>query len=65
MIIIAVQQSSDSLRAEYLMDMSVHKGHPKMFVFVDDMRSDERFSAKMCLQFARKSYFLKEAASTR
>ena len=44
MIIIAVQQSSDSLRAEYLIDMSVYKSHPKMFVFVDNMRSDQRDS---------------------
>ena len=54
MIIIAAQQSSDSLRAEYLLDMSVYKGHPKMFVFVDNMRSDKRDS--ICLQFAKKSY---------
>jgi len=32
------------LRAEYLMDMSVYKGHPKMFVLVDKMRSDKRDS---------------------
>ena len=44
MIIIAAQQSGDSLRAEYLLDMSVYKGHPKMFVFVDNMRSDKRDS---------------------
>jgi len=44
MIIIAAQQSSDSLRVEYLMDTSVYKGHPKMFVFVDKMRSDKRDS---------------------
>jgi len=44
MIIIAAQQSSGSLRAEYLMDMGVYKGHPKMFVLVDKMRSDKRDS---------------------
>ena len=44
MIIIAAQQSSDSLRAEYLLDLSVYKGQPKMLVFVDNMRSDKRDS---------------------
>ena len=41
-MVIAAQQRSDSLRAEYLMDMSVYKGHPEMFVFVDEMGSDKR-----------------------
>jgi len=44
MIILAAQQSSDSLRPEYFIDMGVYKGYPKIFVFIDDMRSDMRDS---------------------
>ena len=71
MIIIAAQQSSDSLRAEYLMDMSVYKGHPKMFVFVDELRSDKRdsmqkfaYSLRGNLTFSRKLLVWGERVST-
>jgi len=45
-MIIAARQRTDSLRAEYLMDMSVYKGHPEMFVLVDEMGSDKRDSMR-------------------
>ena len=41
-MVIAALQRSDSLRAEYLMDMTIYKGHPEMLVFVDEMGSDKR-----------------------
>ena len=66
-----LQQSSDSLRAEYLMDMSVYKGHPKMFVFVDEMRSDKRdsmqkfaYSLRGNPTFSRKLLVQSERVST-
>ena len=57
-MIIAVQQRSDSLRAEYLMDMSAYKAHPEMFVFVDEMGSDKRDSMrKFAYSLRRKPAF--------
>jgi len=41
MIITAVQQL-DILRAEYLLDISVYKGHPELFVFIDETGADRR-----------------------
>lgn len=35
-------QRSDLLRFEFLTDMSVYRGHPELFVFVDETGSDRR-----------------------
>ena len=37
-----VMQRSDLLQAEYLLDMQVFHGHPKMLVFVDETGADRR-----------------------
>ncbi len=41
-MIIAAKQRSDLLRAEYLLDVSIYKGHPELFVFVDETGADRR-----------------------
>ncbi len=41
-MIIAAKQRSDVLRAEYLLDVSIYKGHPELFVFVDETGADRR-----------------------
>jgi len=63
-MIIAAQQS-DSLRAEYLMDMSIYKGHPEMYVFVDKMGQIREIPCKNLPTVYGETCFLKEAASTR
>ena len=39
---ITAKQRSDVLRAEYMMDMQVYKGHPQFFVFIDETGADRR-----------------------
>lgn len=41
-MIIAAKQRSDLLRAEYLLDMSIYKDHPELFVFVDGSGANRR-----------------------
>ena len=43
-MIITAKQRSDVLRTEYLLDMSIYKGHPELFVFVDETGTDRRDS---------------------
>lgn len=39
---VTAKQRSDELRAEYLSDMQVYRGHPEMLVFVDETGADRR-----------------------
>ena len=39
---ITAKQRSDALRAEYLIDMQIYKGHPEFFVFIDETGADRR-----------------------
>ncbi len=39
---ITAKQRSDELRADYMLDMQVYYGHPKMLVFVDETGADRR-----------------------
>lgn len=41
MVVYAIQRS-EALRSQYLVDMSVFRGHPEMMVFVDETGSDRR-----------------------
>ena len=41
-MIITATQRSNILRAEYLLDISVYKGHPELFVFIDETGADRR-----------------------
>ena len=43
---ITAKQRSDVLRTEYLLDMSIYKGHPEIFVFVDETGTDRRDSMR-------------------
>ena len=45
-MIITAKQRSEYLRCEYLFDMSVYKGHPELFVFVDETGTDRRDSMR-------------------
>ena len=45
-MIIQAKQRSDILRAEYFLDMSLYKGHPELFVFVDETGTDRRDSMR-------------------
>ena len=39
---ITAKQRSDALRAEYFSDIQVYRGHPELFVFVDETGADRR-----------------------
>ncbi len=41
-MVLVAKQRSELLRAEYLLDMQVFRGHPQMFVFVDETGADRR-----------------------
>lgn len=45
-MILTAKQRSDELRAEYMMDMEVYRGHPEFFVFVDETGTDRRDSMR-------------------
>ncbi len=39
---ITAKQRNEFLRCEYILDMSIYKGHPEFFVFVDETGTDRR-----------------------
>ena len=41
-MVLRAKQQSELLRAQYLIDVSVYKGHPELFVFIDETGSDRR-----------------------
>ena len=41
-MVMVAKQRSDLIRAEYLLDMQVYRGHPEMLVFVDETGADRR-----------------------
>ena len=41
-MILTDKQRDESLRMEYLMDISIYMGHPEFFVFIDETGSDSR-----------------------
>ena len=43
---ITAKQRSDVLRAEYMIDMQVYKGHPEFFVFIDETGADRQDSMR-------------------
>ena len=43
---ITAKQRSDALRADFLMDMSIYKDHPELFLFVDETGTDKRDSMR-------------------
>ena len=45
-MIITAKQRSEVLRFQYLTDMSVYKGHPDLFIFVDETGADRRDSMR-------------------
>ena len=45
-LMITAKQRSDVLRAEYMIDMQVYKGHPEFFVFIDETGADRRDSMR-------------------
>ena len=70
-MVIAAKERSDLLRMEYLMDISVYKGHPEFFVFLDETGSDRRdsmrkfaYSLRGKPAVARKLLFRGERVST-
>ena len=45
-MIITAKQRSDALRTDFLMDMTIYKDHPELFVFVDETGTGRRDSMR-------------------
>ena len=41
-MIISAKQRNELLRCEYMLDMTVFKGHPEFFIFIDETGTDKR-----------------------
>ena len=46
-MVITAKQRSDALCADFLMDMTIYKDHPKLFVRVDKTGTDKRDSMRI------------------
>ena len=45
-MVVTAKQRSDTVRATFLMDMTLYAGHPELFVFIDETGTDRRDSMR-------------------